>query len=396
MRPPAPAVYRPLLVERLGIPQVISPAGRMIVRELERRPLRTVLSVVAVATGLATLVVGQFSGDAFDYLLDMQFSRVTRDDLTVTLRNPVPQRALDGLAHIPGVWRAEGIRAVPVRLEAGPRYREVPVVGLPDGAELRRVVGRATGQPVPLPPDGLLLTKTLAEVLGLAAGDSVAVRLLEGERRTYRVPVAGLVDELIGLQGYMRLPALSRLVGEAPTISAALLGVDRGRERNVIGRLNDMPGVLSVTSHAATVTQLRKQSGQSMAVITLVLTIFAATITVGVVYNNARVALSMRSRDFASLRVLGFTRAEISRTLLSELAAEVLLAIPVGLLLGTWLTSWVLSQAHPERYRFPLVVSPRTYAFAVLVVLASSAVSGLLVRRQLDHLDLIGVLKTRE
>jgi putative ABC transport system permease protein len=133
-----------------------------------------------------------------------------------------------------------------------------------------------------------------------------------------------------------------------------------------------------------------------MAVITLVLTIFAATITVGVVYNNARVALSMRSRDFASLRVLGFTRGEISRTLLGELAAEVFLAVPVGLLLGTSLTSWVLSTAHPERYRFPLVVSPRTYAFAVLVVLASSAVSGLLVRRQLDRLDLVGVLKTRE
>jgi putative ABC transport system permease protein len=396
MRPPAPAVYRPLLVELLGIPQLISPAGRMIVRELERRPMRTVLSVLGVATGLATLVVGQFNGDAFDYLLDMQFSRVTRDDLTVAFRDPVSRRAVDGLTHLAGVWRAEGIRQVPIRLEAGPRYREVSIIGLPDGAELRRVVSRTTGQPVPLPSDGLLLTKTLGELLGIAPGDSVVVRVLEGDWRTYRVPVAGLVDELLGLQGYMRLPALSRLLGEAPVVSGALLGVERGHERDVIRRLNDMPGVLSVTSRAATVAQLRKQRGEAMAVITLVLTIFAATIALGVVYNNARVALSMRSRDFASLRVLGFTRGEISRTLLGELAAEVLLAVPVGLLLGTWLTSWVLSTAHPERYRFPLALSPRTYAFAVLVVLASSAVSGLLVRRQLDRLDLVGVLKTRE
>jgi putative ABC transport system permease protein len=396
MRPPAPAVYRPLLVELLGIPKVISPAGRMIVRELERRPMRTVLSILGVAIGLATLVVGQFSGDAFDYLIEMQFSRVTREDLAVAFRDPVPQRALDALAHLPGVWRAEGIRAVPVRLEAGPRYREVAIIGLPEGGELRRVVSRATRQPVPLPPDGLVITQTLGELLGIAPGDSVVVRVLEGEWRSYRVPVAGLVDEVIGLQGYMRLPALDRLLGEVPTVSAALLGVERGAEREAIRRLNDMPGVLSVTSRSASVAQLRKQSGQSMAVVTLVLTIFAATIAVGVVYNNARVALSMRSRDFASLRVLGFTRGEISRTLLGELATEVLLAVPVGLLLGTWLTSWVLSTAHPERYRFPLVVSPRTYAFAVLVVLISSAVSGLLVRRQLDRLDLVGVLKTRE
>jgi putative ABC transport system permease protein len=222
------------------------------------------------------------------------------------------------------------------------------------------------------------------------------VRVLEGEWRSYRVPVSGLVDELVGLQGYMRLASLNRLVGEEPTISTALLKVDRGSERNVIHRLSDMPGVLSVTSRKATIAQLRQQSGKSMRVITLVLTLFAATITVGVVYNNARVALSLRSRDFASLRVLGFTRGEISRTLLGELAAEVVLAVPVGLLLGTWLTSWVLSTAHPERLRFPLLLSPRTYAVAVLVVLVSSAVSSLLVRRQLDRLDLIGVLKTRE
>jgi len=339
MRPPAPAVYRPLLVERLGIPQVISPAGRMIVRELERRPMRTVLSVLGVAAGLATLVVGQFNSDAFYYLLDMRFSRIMREDLTVVFRDPVPQRALDALSHLPGVWRAEGIRAVPVRIQVGPRYREVSIFGLPDGAGLRQVVSRRTRRSVPLPADGLLLTETLGELLGIRSGDSVMVRVLEGEWRAYRVPVAGLVDEVIGLQGYMRLPALGRLLGEAPTVSGALLGVERGRERAVIRRLNDMPGVLSVTSRAASVAQLRKQSGHVMAVVALVLTVFAATIAVGVIYNNARVALSMRSRDYASLRVLGFTRGEISRTLVAELATQVLLAVPIGLVLGTWLTA---------------------------------------------------------
>jgi putative ABC transport system permease protein len=154
--------------------------------------------------------------------------------------------------------------------------------------------------------------------------------------------------------------------------------------------------VVSITSRSEVVANLRKQSGESMAVVTLVLTVFAATIATGVVYNNARVALSVRSRDFASLRVLGFTRGEISRTLLAELGAQVFLAIPVGLLLGTWLTSLVIGTIHPERYRFPLALSPRTYAFAVLVVLLSSAASALAVRRRINQLDLIGVLKTRE
>jgi putative ABC transport system permease protein len=204
------------------------------------------------------------------------------------------------------------------------------------------------------------------------------------------------VDELMGLQAYMDAPSLSALIGEEPHATLALLAVDSGGEPGVIRRLNEMPAVAAITSRRAVVTLLRRQSGESMRVVSLVLTLFAVTIAVGIVYNNARVALSLRSRDLASLRVLGFTRGEISRILLGELGLQVLLAIPLGLMLGRWLTSLVIGVVHPERYRFPLVLSPRTYATAVLVVVAASALSALLVRRRLDRLDLIAVLKTRE
>ncbi|HEX6106425.1 MAG TPA: FtsX-like permease family protein [Gemmatimonadales bacterium] len=396
MRPPAPGIYRPLLTERLGLPRLIPPAWRMVARELERRPMRTLLSVLGIATGIATLIVGQFSGDAFEYLIDVQFSRVNRETLSVAFHDPVPQRAVASLAQLPEVRRVEGVRAATVRIEHGHRYREVPLIGLADESELQRVVSRNTLQPVPLPPGGLVLTRTLGEILGLEPGDTAVVKVLEGARETHRVTVAGLVDELIGLQAYLRLEELNRLLRETPTISMALLAVDHGGEAEVIRRLEEMPLVASVTRREEVIRRLRQQSGESMAVVTLVLTVFAVTIAVGVVYNNARVALSLRGRDLASLRVLGFTRAEISRILLGELGLQVLLAIPVGLLLGTWLTAWVVSTIHPERYRFPVELSPRTYAFAVLVVLISSAVTALLVRHRLDHLDLVAVLKTRE
>ncbi len=396
MRPPAPPVYRPLLAERLGIPELVSPAGRMVARELERRPIRTLLSVLALGTGMATLIVGRFAGDAFDYLIEQEFAQVMREDLTVAFYDPVDYGTVYELSRLPGVLRAEGIRVAPVRVEAGHRYREVPVYGLADGAELRQVVSRAKGEAVPLPADGMLITRTLGEILDIAPGQAATFRSLEGERRTYRVPVAGTVDELMGLQGYMRLSRLNRLLREPPTISAALLRVEASREHDIIARLHQRPGVASVTRSAAVVESLREQSGESMDVVTLVLTIFAITIATGTVYNNARVALSLRGRDFASLRVLGFTRGEISRTLLSELGAQVVLAIPVGFLLGTWLTWLVIGIIHPERYRFPMIITPAPYAFAALVVVLAAAASGLIVRRRLDRLDLIGVLKTRE
>jgi putative ABC transport system permease protein len=396
MRPPAPAVYRPLLVERLGFGRLISPAGRMVVRELERQPLRALLSVLGIATALGTLIVGQFTGDAFRYLLDIQFSLVAREDLSVDLRDPVAARGARELAHLPGVRRAEGVRVVPIRVEVGHRYRDIPLIGYADDAELRRVVSRETERPVPLPPEGVVVTRTLGSLLGAGPGDTIRVKVLQGERAVVSLAVSGMVDELIGLQAYMRLPALNALLGEPPTVSQVLLATDRGANGDVIRRLDRMPAVASITSRSAVVELLKRQSGESMAVVTLVLTVFAATIAVGVVYNNARVALSLRSRDLASLRVLGFTRGEISRILLNELGLQVLLAIPAGMVIGTWLTELVVRSIHQEMFRFPVVLSAKTYAFAVLIVLAASAASALLVRHRLDHLDLIGVLKTRE
>jgi putative ABC transport system permease protein len=127
-----------------------------------------------------------------------------------------------------------------------------------------------------------------------------------------------------------------------------------------------------------------------------VLTALAVAITFGVVYNNARVALAERAWDLASLRVLGFTRAEVSGLLLGELGAQLLLALPVGCLLGAGL-SWVILQlSTSDTMQLPFVIAPRTYAFACLAVLLAGVASALIVRRRIDRLDLVAVLKTRD
>jgi putative ABC transport system permease protein len=194
----------------------------------------------------------------------------------------------------------------------------------------------------------------------------------------------------------MHIDALNRHLREGPSVSYVLLDVDPRFEPEVRRRLRDMRGVQSVGRREAMIERIRAQTGETWGWMTIILTLFAATIAVGVVYNNARVSLSMRSRDLASLRVLGFTRGEISAVLLGELAVQVLLAIPIGLVLGTWMAEGIMAGADPERYRLPVMISTQTYAFATAVTLIAGLISALLVRRKLDHLDLIGVLKTRE
>ncbi len=395
MRPPAPAVYHRTALERLGLLALLGAAERMIVREVQRRPLRLLLSSVGIAMAVAITVVGQFWSDAMDYMMEVQFGQAMREDLTVVFRSPRPARALRELAHLPGVRRVEGLREVPVRVRSGARFRDSVLVGYPDDAELRRVLDQH-GVVEPLPEHGLVLTEKLAEILGVRPGDSVTLEIREGERAHVVAPVAATVDEAFGLQAHARAATVAALLGEEPLVTSALLLLDPAAGERARARLKELPEVASVTRRDNLTERFNDQSRTMVLVFSVILTAFASVIAVGVVYNNARVALSMRSRELASLRVLGFTHREVATILVGELAIQVLLAIPPGLLIGTWLATAMMSLTDPETYRFPVTISARSYAFAVVVALAAGAVSALLVQRRLRALDLIGVLKTRD
>lgn len=395
MQPPPPARYRPSVLERIGLRRLLGPSGRMVLRELSRHPLRTTLSTLGIALAVSILVVGRYLGDAVDHLIDLQFNRAWREQVTVQFTAPLPDRAARELLHLPGVQRVEGIRGAGARFRSGHRWRDGALQGYPEGAALRQLID-AEGRRFPIPGGGIVLTRKLAEVLEVQPGDSVTVELREGSRAVRRVPVTGTVNEMFGMQGHLALEELNRLLGEGPVISSALLRVDPTVGDALQARLDDLPRVLSVGRPEEAVRRFREQSAEGLMVMTALLTLFAAVIAVGVVYNNARVALSVRSRDLASLRVLGFTRREISRILLGEMAVPLFLALFPGFLLGRWMAAGVASTVDPERYRLPLTISAQSYAMAAGVVLVAGLVSALLVRRKLDHLDLIGVLKTRE
>jgi putative ABC transport system permease protein len=395
MRPSAPTRYVRSLLDRLRLARAVGPSVQMIARELERRPLRTLLSSAAIAAATGLTVVGGWYYDGIEALLETQFHEIMREDAAITLTEARDVRALGGLEQLPGVIEAEGARVVPVRFRNAHRYRDGAVWGYPDEIEMRQLRDRY-GHRVALPPDGIVLTDVLAEILGVEVGGVIELEIREGNRETQRVTVAGLVEESMGLQGHMTSGALHRLLREEPKLSVAFLRVDPVAGTDLDRRLKDLPYVADVTRRASLLARFRDQSANMILTAAAIISLFAATITVGVVYNNARVALATRARDLASLRVLGFTRAEISSILLGELAIQVLLAVPFGLVFGLWLVTAMASTVDPETYRLPVILTPATYAFAAAVTLGASLASALLVRRRLDRLDLIGVLKTRE
>ena len=395
LRPESPARYRPLLLERLGLGAHIPTSARMVLRTLERRPWRTSASIVGVGLAGALMVAGLSPWDAVNRLMELQFEQIQREDLTVAFIEPRAARAVSELGSLPGVMLVEPFRSTPVHLRNGARLRKTQILGL-EGNGTLRVLLDMHGHRHAIPPDGVVLPVGLAEALGAHAGDTLDVGLTERGGANRRVVVVATLDEMIGASAYLERRALNRLLREGDVVSGAYLAIDEAAETAVFARLKRLPGVAGTSSRAAMLDNFRKTMAENIGTSVGIVMFAACVIAAGVIYNQARISLSERGRELASLRVLGFTRGEVRTMLFGEQAIVTIAGIPLSFVLGAACAAWLMKLFEAERHRFPTVVHTSTYAIATIVVITAAVGAGLAIRRRLDRLDLVAVLKTRE
>jgi putative ABC transport system permease protein len=394
MRPPAPGRYRLSLLER--VPRLrTGPALRMILRNVERRPLRAAVTTGGIAAAVAIVIMGNFFRDAIEVIVDTQFTLAMRGDIAVWTTDPIDASAARSLARIPGVLQVEPGRRVAVRFINGQRSETAVVQGRASPPGLQRVID-VQGRLAAPSADGLLMSDRLADKLGLRVGDTVTVEMREGRRLVRAVVVERLVRDMMGLNAYMERRGLNRLLGESDVASEFTLMIEKGAVHRVLEATQALPRVAGAFSKATMLRNMEEVTARNILIMSSILTAFAAVIAVGVVYNNARIALAERSWELASLRVLGFTRAEVSVLLLGELALGIAIALPLGMALGWALTHIVVELMVTDQFLFPVVIRPRTYAWAALCVVAAGLASAMVVRRRIDRLDMVAALKTRE
>ncbi|MFN0105791.1 MAG: ABC transporter permease [Bryobacteraceae bacterium] len=391
MQPANPGRYRRSFFEARWFSQ----PTRMIVRNIERRPVKSLLSIAGVAMSTAILILGGFWGDAVDYMVFAQLRRAQLDDITVTFFGPVSTRALYSMLSLPGVTYAEPTRSVAARFRFEQRTYRTALQGMEPEGRLRRLLDTKLER-VELPAEGILLTDHLATMLGVRPGQMLTVELLEGSRAVREVPVSGVVSEYIGVSAYMRRDALNRFLREGDSATGAFLLVDTRQVPELYARLKMIPAVAGSAARAQALQSFYETLAAQMLTFALFNTLLASTIAIGVVYNTVRISLSERSRELASLRVLGYTRGEVAYILLGELTLLVFIAIPVGLLCGHGLAYFMATTAQTELFRVPFVIEPSTYALAALTVAVATVISAFLVGRKINHLDLVEVLKARE
>ncbi len=394
MRPEAPSTYRATLLERVGLQRIMSPPVRMILRQVERRPWRACLSCLGIALSVAILVVSSFMEDTVRYIVDFQFYTSQRQDMTLTLVEPrAAGPAMSAVSHLPGVLCVEPFRSVSARLRHEHRHRRTGIMGLSSTHELFRLMDMDE-RPVSLPEEGMVLSEKLAELLGVQAGDTVIVEVMEGQRPVLEILVSGLLRDFSGTSAYMDLIALNRVMREGPTLSGAFLTVESDQLHRLHGEIKKTPAIAGASLKRASLESFEEVLTENLLTLKAFYLVFACIIALGVVYNSVHVTLSERSRELATLRVMGFTRGEVSLILLGEVAALTAVAIPLGLAMGYGLAGLTVRTLETEAMRFPLVIQFSTYVYASLAVMGATVLSGLAARRKIDGLNLVSVLKS--
>ena len=395
MRPEPPASFRPALAERMGFAKWLTVSTRMALRNVERKPWQALFTTTALAMATGILIIPNAFRDGVGHILDFQWDVVQRQTVTVSLVEPGPLRAAYDFAELPGVVHTEPFRTVPVELIAGHQSRRLPLHGVVNNGDLNRVIG-PDGRPMAIRGRGLIVSEALGDTLGVQPGDEVTVRVLQGKRREITTTIGGFSQDFAGISSFMELDALNRLLGEGDRISGAFLHVAGGQWATFLETLKATPQASGVVIKNAIRQSFRETTAQSIGLIQVIYSTFATVVAFGIVYNSARIALSERARELATLRVLGFSQGDVGSVLVGELVVLSLIALPLGLWVGSGMAGALIQAINTETVRLPLILSPSNYAYAALVITVATTVSAIIACRKLNQLDLVGALKATE
>ncbi|WP_366654522.1 ABC transporter permease [Fodinicurvata sp. EGI_FJ10296] len=395
MRPPAPAKFSRGPFDRAQLTAWLTQTDRIILRNIRRWPGRSALTATGTAVAAAIMIGAMFALGAIEHMMDVQFNRAQRQDATITFVNPRPESVIPEIRRLPGVIDVEPFRSVPVNLRAGIRRERTSITGLDADNNLFRLLDTEL-EPISVPPYGLMLAASVAENLAVGRGDTVTIEVMEGRRPTLTATVTAIAEEYIGGSVVMRRDALARLMNESPRLSGAYIALDSAFEGPFHDRLKETPAIAAISMKSRIIESFRTQVTDTFYQTLIINSLFGGLIAFGVVYNSARIMVSERSRELASLRVLGFTRFEITYILLGELALLTAIGLPLGCLMGWGMAASLAGAFETDLYRIPLIVEPWTYGLALSVVGGAALISGLIVARRLGKLDLVAVLKARE
>lgn len=398
MRPKPPPEGRGIVLERWAwFWRKLDFRWHLVLRSIFRQRVRTLTGIFAAAVGASLIVVSLYLRDAMNAMIEFQFDKQLLSDYDVLLKDSHDLGALQDAARLPGVHRAEPLFVVGCTFRNGPRSRKGAITGIRRDAQLT-VPRDAGGNRVPVPDVGLLLTQRLAEILGVAPGDTLTVEPVIGRREPRSVPVARVVDSYIGLAAYADFEYLNRLMGEEHALTAVQLAAEPSGDRagEFYREVKRIPAVQTVNAIRGQKAQLEAVLVKQTMIAIYVTIAVAGLMFFGSVLNSSLISLAERRREIATFRVLGYRPGEVDRIFLRESLAVNLLGTLLGLPLGVWLARVTSTLYDTDLYRIPFVIRPESHAVTVLLGLSFVLLAHLPVRAVIRRMNWLDALNVRE
>jgi putative ABC transport system permease protein len=398
MRPAAPRQGGSVWLERVEwFWKSFSSGWRMVLRNTLRSRVRTIAGLFAAAMGASVLVNAWMMADSMTCFLDFQFRHLLRSDMDLTFKDERSDDALLEAARLPGVDSAEPFLSVACTFRKGPREKKASITGLVPHARLT-VPRDREARPIRIPPAGLAMSRTLAEILRVGPGDTVIVEPVKGLRRPVEVPVGEIADSYFGLTVYADIHYLSRLVGEELAVSGAQLALDRN-PANLAAlhrELKRLPALEGMAARADVIAGIEETVLKHQWVVIYVMIFFAGVVFFGSVVNASLVSLAERQREVATLRVLGYGNWQIGSLLLRESMIVTILGTVLGMPMGYLLTLATVLSYNSEMFRVPIVTRFGTWAWTLLLAVVFGLVAHLFVQRSIHRMAWLDALKAQE
>jgi putative ABC transport system permease protein len=395
MRPQSPKLYTRSAIDYLLINSKVSPVVKIIIRNLSRSKLRQASSIMGISCGIGIVILGLFWGDAFNYLIDAQFRHAERGHIMVNFNDVVNRQSIVELQKIPGVLSVEGMRTIPVRFQSQQHDYQTGLIGFVEKSSQRQLLNDKL-EKINLIPNQFFLSLALAQVLNVKVGDSLWIEALSGKKKKRLVTVNAIVDDFIGLSGYMEYESLHHLFDESFAVTSASMLIDKNKEHTIYQRLKTIPKIATVTIKYALIKTFEDTFAKHILIFTGFLSVFAIIIAVGIIYNNAQIALSERALELATMRVIGMTQKEVAIILIGELLIQLIIAIPIGVIIALILATISINLIPADIIRIPLVIQSHTYIIASTIAMCAALFSAIIVFKRIKKLDLLAVLKTMD
>jgi putative ABC transport system permease protein len=397
MQPATPKRTRRLLIERVkAVWEPLGMMGRMALRNLFRNPGRSLFTLLGTSLAFALMWFIFSYNLLIDLMIMNQLEMAQRYDFKVTLAQPAPARELaDSLMRLEGADTAEPMMYAAVTLRQGPYSEETSITGLPEHSELYKILDKGE-KIMALPPEGLVLSKSLADKLHTKAGQLI---YLESPylSEPVQIYVTEVVEQYFGMENFMPLERLGQLLGIGDSASAAMIRTsgDRGTVDRLEEKLLLAKGVAGVENKSA-MKKMYEDLMAPMNSIIFSMTLVGVFTAFAVIYSTGTVSLSERQREISSSKVLGMTDGEIMTLLIMENGILSLLGGLLGVPLTKAMMLMMQRQFATELYSLPARLDPVGLVYSLVSLGVALVLSMLAMMRRVRRLDLVVVLKTRE